>query len=236
MFALYVTAQQIVDHNSQSVRVLLCCCSHPALASEQDVSRLQQRLVDWLLFWRSANWRHKRQPFLLLASAEVTLGVRTILTMVKDRFWHWQQARNLQEVRAAAAVQQQRIQWAIFPWHLLKQHRGHQPPGFEWRSQRLPPQPPAKQKQKEPTVTSVQQQRMQKSLSTLAGGPTTLYQLGLETNVQLMQEVLINPQVGAFCCTLTGSRAKCCCMMSCICWQQFVQKGKTDAICRPVSA
>lgn len=154
-----------------------CCCPdgapHSPLLLLQDMGQLKQRLVDWLLFWRSANWRHNQKPFLLLASAQTTLGVRTILQMVKNRLWGWLStapARNIQ--------QEPRLQRAAMQWRALQ--RRHKQRRLAGREDSTSEQGPLQQ--------GVSDGR-------LASGLTTLYQLGVETNQQLMQEVLQNEQV-----------------------------------------
>lgn len=146
----------------------------------QDLAKLKHRMINWLFFWRAVNWRQNKKPFLLLASAETTLGVSTILTMVKNRIWHWQRtaAQRLQS-QAVTGPAQQRLQRALNQWqHLQRQHTG--PAG---RLIQL--------------LQQVARQRQQQGrASRLASGLTTLYQLGIETNQQMMQEVLGNFEVG----------------------------------------
>jgi hypothetical protein len=45
-------------------------------------------MISWMEYWRSAS-QHPPSgpPFLLLASAEVTLGVKTILQLIKNHIW-----------------------------------------------------------------------------------------------------------------------------------------------------
>lgn len=163
----------------------------------QDVGQLKQHIVDWLLFWRSANWREQnRKPFLLLASAEVTLGVKTILGMVKNRIWRWQQAeaamqqqQQQQHLQEQSAQAQLRTRRAL----LLQQHTKPSSSSFQHfmhsiaqQQQPLPPQ----------LVASTAPD------SLLASGLTTLYQLGVETNKLMMEAVLGNSEVrvcGALC-------------------------------------
>lgn len=144
----------------------------------QDLGQLKERLVSWLQFWRSVNWRQNRKPFLLLASAEVTLGVKTILTMVKNRIWRWQQAAMLPQFTLSAAERHQ-LQRALAQWQHL-QHDAGLAQGLQ--EQLLPQQ-------------QEQQHWNAGSSSMLASGMTTLYQLGVETNQQVLQDVLGNDQV-----------------------------------------
>jgi hypothetical protein len=164
-------------------------------------------MVDWLRFWRSANWRQNRKPFLLLASAEVTLGVRTILEMVKNRVWHWQHMAAQQQVQQGGVLgtqHQQRHQQVLSGL----QSQQHQPPQrrllqhmlstwqqlHSWLSQRALPR----------VLPGIQPSRhgdlllshVSGPVRRLAGGHTTLYQLGVETNQQMLQDVLENTEVG----------------------------------------
>lgn len=156
----------------------LCCCL-------QDLAQLKERLVDWLQFWRSVNWRQNRKPFLLLASAEVTLGVKTILAMVKNRIWRWQQAALLPQSTLSVAERRQ-LQRVLAQWQQLQQDAGL---AQDLQEQLLPPTPTQQQQQ--------QQHWRAGSASKLASGMTTLYQLGVETNQQMLQDVLGNHQVSS---------------------------------------
>ena len=44
-------------------------------------------MISWMDYWRSAGWHSNSSPYLLLASAEVTLGVKTILQLIKNHIW-----------------------------------------------------------------------------------------------------------------------------------------------------
>jgi hypothetical protein len=139
-------------------------------------------MINWLFFWRAINWRQNNKPFLLLASAETTLGVSTILTMVKNRIWQRSAAQQLQIQAATGSDEQQRLQLALAQWqHLQRQHTT----------------PAGRLIQRLQQVALLRQQ--QGSTSKLASGLTTLYQLGVETNQQMMQEVLGNFEVGSEC-------------------------------------
>jgi hypothetical protein len=160
---------------------------------------LKQRLIGWLQFWRAANTK----PFLLLASAEVTLGVRTILTMVKNRIWHWQHTavqQLLQQPGLPAAQQHQKLQRALQQWQQLQGLRG----GVGLGAQHSPGGSQQKQQQHgKPLLRILQQQQQQpdsggsssSSASMLAYGLTTLYQLGVETNRQMLEDILVNSEV-----------------------------------------
>jgi hypothetical protein len=185
----------------------------------QDLGQLKQRLVNWLLFWRSANWRKNQKPFLLLASAQTTLGVRTILDMVKNRIWRWQSiaSAQLQQQTAAAVAgpQQDSLQKALAQWQQLQHQQPHsqqQPPhqllaGRAVDSRQRKEQQPQRQRQLQPPS----QQGV--SAGRLGSGLTTLYQLGVETNQQLMQEVLTNDEV-------------CICRLACGCCQSTLQHSR----------
>jgi hypothetical protein len=166
--------------------VPLAACS---LCVLQDLAKLKYRMINWLFFWRAVNWRQNKKPFLLLASAETTLGVSTILTMVKNRIWHWQRsaAQQLQTKTADVSDEQQRLQRALAQWqHLQRQHTT----------------PAGRLIQRLQQVALQRQQ--QGSAGRLVSGLTTLYQLGVETNQQMMQEVLGNFEVGtSTACVIT---------------------------------
>jgi hypothetical protein len=163
-------------------------------------------MVNWLTFWRSANWRQNRRPFMLLASAEVTLGVRTILEMVKNRVWHWQhtaaQQHSLLQQQQQHHHHKQRNhhhhhdQEQHQQWRLLQQVVSRWQQLQSWLHLRKQPSflpsslPSAHRDLSLPHVSG--------SVKRLAGGHTTLYQLGVETNQQMVQGVLDNTEVSQY--------------------------------------
>lgn len=152
--------------------------------SLQDLSDLKHRMLKWLSFWQLANWRQNSKPFLLLASAETTLGVRTILTMVKNRIWRWQRMaqQQLRQPTGISSKQQRRLLRALAQWQQLQ--AAH------------PGSAQSKGQAAEWSMQQAQQQLLQQQ-SRLTSGLTTLYQLGVETNQQMMQDVLGNYEVGS---------------------------------------
>lgn len=146
------------------------------------------------MFWRTANWRQNCKPFLLLASAETTLEVRSILTMIKNRIWRWQQsaAQQLQEQEQGQGLagfqqQQQRRRWlqrALAQWQQLQQQQARDSPSrFTEQAQQQ-------------SLLQQQHWALRPAAGVLSAGVTTLYQLGVDTNQLMMQEVLGNSEVG----------------------------------------
>jgi len=65
----------------------------------QGVGDLQSRLSTWMSFWSDSGWstnsgNKPSKPFMLLASAEVTLGVKGILEVLWHRLWHLQSSSS----------------------------------------------------------------------------------------------------------------------------------------------
>lgn len=143
--------------------------AHPSLHA-QEVPQLRDRLLSWLQFWRAAGWRRNREPFMLLASAEVTLSVKTILAILRNKLWPWL-AQQQAAAQQAARVQQQ----------LLLQ---------------APRQP---QLQQQGTARAQLQLQLECELRRLLRGPSTLHQLGEDTNAELLASVLRNAQVRRRC-------------------------------------
>lgn len=171
---------------------------------------MKQRMVDWLKFWRSAGWRQNRKPFMLLASAEVTLGVRTILEMVRNRVWHWQHTAAQQQIQQTETTCTQ-LQQQLQQQHMLLQQEQHQHQ-LQPQQWQLLQRVVSKWQQLQswlhlkyqPSFSSSSQpgehqylllSHVSGSVKRLAGGHTTLYQLGVETNQQMLQDVLENPEV-----------------------------------------
>lgn len=182
---MLLEASQQVDNTTNTREAEFSLCSLVSVWCLQDLTDLKHRMLKWLSFWQLANWRQNSKPFLLLASAETTLGVRTILTMVKNRIWRWQRMAQ-QQLRRPAGIsseQQRHLQRALAQWQQLQAaHAGS-----------------AQSKgQADTFMQQMQQQLLQQqgTVSRLASGLTTLYQLGVETNQQMMQEVLGNHEVG----------------------------------------
>jgi hypothetical protein len=162
------------------------------------------------MFWRTANWRQNRKPFLLLASAETTLEVRSILSMIKNRIWRWQQsaAQQLHGQAQAGSPQQQQQRWrlqrALAQWQQLQQ-QAKGSASSQFTKQAL-----------QQSQSQQQHQTLRPPASALSSGVTTLYQLGVETNQLMMQDVLSNSEVGHSWAG-AGSSCQCCVPAACTC-------------------
>jgi NADH:ubiquinone oxidoreductase subunit D len=124
------------------------------LCTAQELPELKAKLLQWLQFWQHNSNQGSSYLRLLLASAEVTLGVRTILQLLRRRLWTTQQQQQQQQ--HAMIQQQQQQQQAL----ALQQAYDH--------LRRL-------------------------------GVVRTLYDLGQQTNEELLRDILQDSQVRDAC-------------------------------------
>ncbi|WIA10286.1 hypothetical protein OEZ85_010480 [Tetradesmus obliquus] len=77
----------------------------------EELPDLKAKLLQWLTFWQASS--NQAGSYLLLASAEVTLGVRTILQLLRRRLWTIQQQQHALGSTGSRPQQQQQQQHAM---------------------------------------------------------------------------------------------------------------------------
>lgn len=87
-----------------SLHIVVCCAA-------QELPDLKAKLLQWLTFWQASS--NQAGSYLLLASAEVTLGVRTILQLLRRRLWTIQQQQHALGSTGSRPQQQQQQQHAM---------------------------------------------------------------------------------------------------------------------------
>jgi hypothetical protein len=174
--------------------------------NSDDVATLMQRLEQWLRDWEAAAWQQSRQP-MLLASAEVTLGARTVLAMVRNRLWRLHHEGRLGQGPAAAdALVAQLLQADDSQGDAAQSTQQQQVDAMRsswWQSLLGRLASNAHQQQHAAT------QQRQAQLAALSVGATTLYQLGVETNARMLADVLRNNEVrfAGFCDSAMNQKA-----------------------------
>jgi hypothetical protein len=151
----------------------LCFSVHALvfLCIAQELPELKDRLLQWLQFWQHSSNQGGSSSYMLLASAEVTLGVRTILQLLRRRLWTIQQQQGI--ISSSISSQQQQQHGVI-----------------------------GRRRQQQQQAAALQQ--AYDGLRQL-GLVRTLYDLGQQTNVELLRDLLQDSQVRPACHVCTAN-------------------------------
>jgi hypothetical protein len=138
----------------------------------QEIPDLKDKLLQWLQFWQYSSNQGGSSSYMLLASAEVTLGVRTILQLLRRRLWmpQKQQQQQQQQQRGSSSSANSQRQQQQTQAHALRQAYDD--------LRRL-------------------------------GLVRTLYDLGQQTNAELLRDILQDSQVRPRCVISVEHAHKC---------------------------
>eukprot|EP00775_Hariotina_reticulata_P010932 gene10932-11086_t len=150
----------------------------------EGVDDLQSRLSAWMSFWSACGWathsgNKPSKPFMLLASAEVTLGVTGILEVLWHRLWHFQS-------RSWAPALQGQLQAIVAARHAEDKSRAFGT--TEKPLLREVAAAPADLTRQQ--IQDNSQDVLPAGTQEWLGGARSLYEIGVHTNQQLLSELL----------------------------------------------